>query len=332
MPKSRKRAITLPRPLAADAQQLFDARQNNPADAGRTLIAHEVAITRRHRCRRAEVHMEVISRVFRAALAILALTAAVGWPSGVYAQDIAHGRSLFIDSCKSCHGRPENNVHLIVEHGGNNPVGIVTAWIKNPMWMVDFLSWPSQDVLDVAAYLGMFLDVRPAPVIEYYHAAFDHYFVTSSADEIAKLDEGTIAGWARTGKQFNAYPRMDADPSLVGVCRFFSTAFGPKSSHFYAPVGRECDAVTRNADWTFEGETFIVEVPDDTGTANCPIGTQPVYRLYNNGQGGAPNHRYTMEKSVRDEMLAKGYVPEGKGPLGIVMCSPSWEIAPPAVP
>jgi len=40
-------------------------------------------------------------------------------------------------------------------------------------------------------------------VVEYYHAAFDHYFITSIADEITKLDNGTIVGWARTGQSFN---------------------------------------------------------------------------------------------------------------------------------
>ena len=33
--------------------------------------------------------------------------------------------------------------------------------------------------------------------VEYYNATLDHYFVTASADEIAKLDAGAFAGWAR---------------------------------------------------------------------------------------------------------------------------------------
>jgi hypothetical protein len=45
--------------------------------------------------------------------------------------------------------------------------------------------------------------IRPA--IEYYHAAFDHYFVTDIPDEIVKLDNGTFVGWARTGLQFNVH-------------------------------------------------------------------------------------------------------------------------------
>ncbi len=154
--------------------------------------------------------------------------------------------------------------------------------------------------------------------IEYYHAAFDHYFVTSIADEITKLDNGTFKGWARTGESFPVYADYPANASQV--CRFFSTAFDPKSSHFYTPSAGECTTVKANPDWEFEGDVFTVPVPDAAG--NCAAGTSPVYRLYNDGQGAAPNHRYTVSLAVRDTMLAKGWVPEGYGDLGVVMCAP----------
>jgi hypothetical protein len=48
-----------------------------------------------------------------------------------------------------------------------------------------------------------------------------------------------------------------------------------------------------------------------------------VYRLYNDGQGGAPNHRYTTDFAVRAQMIAHGWVPEGYGDLGVIMCSPN---------
>lgn len=76
-----------------------------------------------------------------------------------------------------------------------------------------------------------------------------------------------------------------------------------------------------NADWEFEGEVFTVPVPDAAG--NCAVGTAPVYRLYNEGQGAAPNHRYTTSLAVRATMLGKGCrIAEGYGPLGVVMCAP----------
>jgi hypothetical protein len=156
-----------------------------------------------------------------------------------------------------------------------------------------------------------------ATVVEYYHAAFDHYFVTAIADEIAKLDAGTFTGWQRTGLEFNAY--TDSPGGSVPVCRFFSTSFGSKSSHFYTPDPAECAKVKQNSDWQFEGNVFNIDFAAADGT--CNTGWQPVYRLYNNGQGSAPNHRYTTSLAVRSQMIAAGWIPEGNG-IGVVMCAP----------
>ena len=38
--------------------------------------------------------------------------------------------------------------------------------------------------------------------IEYYHAAFDHYFITRIPEEIDALDTGRFTGWTRTGRGF----------------------------------------------------------------------------------------------------------------------------------
>lgn len=157
-----------------------------------------------------------------------------------------------------------------------------------------------------------------ATAIEYYHQAFDHYFITAIADEITKLDNGTFVGWARTGKSFKVYTSTAS--GLNPVCRFFSTAFAPKSSHFYTPLPAECTVVKANPNWMFEDEVFFIAVPTVDGT--CPAGTSPVYRVYNNGQGAAPNHRYTTDLAVRTAMLALGWIPEGYGPIGVIMCAP----------
>ncbi len=160
-------------------------------------------------------------------------------------------------------------------------------------------------------------DLPPvAAAIEFYHAGFDHYFVTSIPDEVTKLDNGTFAGWVRTGKSFNV-----GAPGTQDVCRFFSTSFGAKSSHFYTALASECDTVKNNKDWQFEGPVFTMALPDAAGT--CPSGTVPVYRLYNNGQGGAPNHRLTIDATVRTEMLNKGWIAEGSGAAGVGMCAPA---------
>jgi len=155
-------------------------------------------------------------------------------------------------------------------------------------------------------------------VIEYYHADWDQYFVTAIPEEIARLDDGSVVGWARTGRQFKAYP-LGASQG-VNVCRFFSIAATPRSSHFYTPFPAECAAVMENADWLLEGNVFRIDVPASNGT--CASGTIPVYRVYNNGQGGAPNHRYTVDAGVRAQMIAQGWIPEGYGPSGVIMCAP----------
>ena len=157
------------------------------------------------------------------------------------------------------------------------------------------------------------------PLIEYFHAGFGHYFITSILDEISKLDNGTFTGWARTGLQFNAYAAPSANS--VPVCRFFSAAFAPKSSHFYTPFATECASRQADSTWTLEStDAFDIAVPAADGS--CAAGLTPVYRLYNNGQGGAPNHRYTTDLTARAQMIGQGWVPEGLGPNGVEMCSP----------
>ncbi|HVF64061.1 MAG TPA: matrixin family metalloprotease [Casimicrobiaceae bacterium] len=154
-------------------------------------------------------------------------------------------------------------------------------------------------------------------VVEYHHAGFDHYFVTHLVAEIVKLDDGTFAGWTRTGRSINAY--TGTSPGTAAVCRFFSASFAPKSSHFYTSFADECQTVRQNPRWTFEGEVFHMLVPNAQG--GCTSGSTPVYRLYNAGRGGAPNHRFTTDSALRAQMLAQGWVGEGLG-TGVTMCAP----------
>jgi uncharacterized delta-60 repeat protein len=156
------------------------------------------------------------------------------------------------------------------------------------------------------------------PVTEFYHAGFDHYFMTALTSEIQALDNGVFGDWSRTGQTFNAYANAPADST--SVCRFFSAAFAPKSSHFYTPDAAECAYLKTGPIWLFEGVVFNLPVPDAAG--NCPAGSNPVYRLYNSGQGGAPNHRYTTSLDIRTQMMGKGWIPEGYGPIGVIMCAP----------
>ena len=153
--------------------------------------------------------------------------------------------------------------------------------------------------------------------VEYYHAGFDHYFITAESAEIAALDGGAFGGaWVRTGESFKV--ESAATTGTSQVCRFFSNSFSPKSSHFYTANVTECvDIRLKNPDWTFEGYAFNARTPDSAG--NCGSDTK-VYRLYNNGQGGAPNHRFTTSTSTRATMIQKGWVAEGYGE-GVTFCS-----------
>lgn len=142
--------------------------------------------------------------------------------------------------------------------------------------------------------------------------------MTALPDEIAKLDNGTFAGWSRTGQAFDVF--VSGTPDTSEVCRFFSTSFAPKSSHFYTPSASECASVKANPNWQFEAAVFNVVLPNADGT--CAQGTQPLYRLYNDGMGAAPNHRYTTDLDTFTIMQQLGWKPEGAG-VGVIACVPA---------
>jgi hypothetical protein len=158
------------------------------------------------------------------------------------------------------------------------------------------------------------------PAVEYYYAAWNFYFETAFPAEIAALDGGAFGGvWQRTGQQFNVYALAGAPASSSTVWRFFSTIFAPKSSHFYTGIMSEYNSLLVNPNWELEGPVFNTPMPAADGT--CPVGSIPIYRLYNNNAGGAPNHRFTTDTNVRAQMIAAGWTPEGFG-IGVVFCSP----------
>ena len=180
------------------------------------------------------------------------------------------------------------------------------------------------NVLSVVQYRGeQFCPPNVVTVaVEYYYAAWDYYFVTAFQEEIATLDGGAFGGvWQRTGETFNVWPQPN--PSASPTCRFFSTAFAPKSSHFYTPFPAECAALKNSADWRSEGVAFYVQIPAAFGTGNgsCPTGTVALYRAYNNGIGGAPNHRYTTDPVTLNTMITQGWVFEGEANQGLCVCS-----------
>ncbi len=162
-------------------------------------------------------------------------------------------------------------------------------------------------------------------VIEFYSPEKDHYFLSASPEEIARLDSGAEPGWKRTGQRFKAWLRPEGAPvGVMPVCRFY--AAGP-SSHFYSLNPSDCDwlrqleqmqrmqaqdAGKQFLGWGYEGTAFY-SLPPQNGV--CPGGTTTVYRSYNKGVTGS-NHRFTGDARQRAAMLVQ-WADEGAA-----FCSP----------
>jgi len=155
-------------------------------------------------------------------------------------------------------------------------------------------------------------------VIEYYNAALDHYFITWVAAEIANLDAGlTPTRWTRTGYSFKAY--VSSQPGTSPVCRYYIPP-GKGDSHFFGRGLAECAATgASHPDFVLEQSDFMYVYLPSAGA--CPAGTVPVYRAFSNRPDA--NHRYMTDRGVRDQMSARGWLPEGDGPDLVVMCAPA---------
>jgi hypothetical protein len=75
-----------------------------------------------------------------------------------------------------------------------------------------------------------------------------------------------------------------------------------------------------HAAWEYEAIAFYIQLADANGL--CSGGTIPLYRAYNNGMGGAPNHRYTTSLTILTQMEAAGWVFEGNGNTKVFACVP----------
>ena len=170
-------------------------------------------------------------------------------------------------------------------------------------------------------FAGASAAVPPAPVtvVEYYHAAFDHYFVTSLAPEIAALDSGRSPAGRAPGAAFavlsDARPRGTASP----VCRFY---IPPQhgDSHFFSASPAECADDPRQDRRRSQlqrlrrgdAERVLHRAARHRRPARARRARAPVYRLWN--QRADSNHRYTTERGIKAYMQSKGYVAEGYGP------------------
>jgi len=159
--------------------------------------------------------------------------------------------------------------------------------------------------------------IAPVTVVEYYNAVLDHYFITWLANEQANLDAGnTPTKWNRTGYSFRAF--TTAQTGTSPVCRYYlPPEFG--DSHFFGRGTAECNATgAAHPQFVLEDPQFMQMFLPVAGS--CPAGTVPIYRVFSNRPDA--NHRYMTDRSVRDQMVAKGWLAEGDGPDLVVMCAP----------
>jgi hypothetical protein len=156
--------------------------------------------------------------------------------------------------------------------------------------------------------------------VEFYNAARNHFFVTANADEANLLDTGTFEGWTRTGQQWNVFP--SGTGGGTPVCRFYGRPEAGLDSHFYSGSPAECASVAARfaTAWILESSNVFKAQLPNPGNGACPIATIPLYRVYN-GRADV-NHRFSTSRSLRDAMVAQGWIAEGYGDAAVALCVP----------
>jgi YVTN family beta-propeller protein len=204
---------------------------------------------------------------------------------------------------------------------GAHPVGVTPSRVfeASDRLLVLNTNGSNPDSLTIATKQNTITGTEIAT--EFYHAGFNHYFHTADTTETELILDGLFDdNWHRTFEFWRVW--TEPGPGRVPVCRFFSPSFAPKSSHFYTPYPVECATLQAGGVWTLESDAvFYLALTDTAG--NCGAGTIPLYRTYNNGSSGAPNHRYMVSRAVRDQMVADGWTAEGNGPDVIFACMPT---------
>ncbi len=159
------------------------------------------------------------------------------------------------------------------------------------------------------------------PMIEYYFAALDYYFITSRAGDVALLD--TATGWARTGKSFKVYTAQQSGTVAVNRYYFDQIAVAnSRGSHFYTVVQAEKDALASLNPSNLQSPRLpFNEGPDSYAFSaavegvggSCAAGQTPVYRIFR-GQTrfpDNPNHRFTTDTAIYNSFVALGWDGEG---------------------
>jgi hypothetical protein len=91
------------------------------------------------------------------------------------------------------------------------------------------------------------------------------------------------------------------------VYRFFGIPGKGPNSHFFTRDRAECYVVDKSGQWSLEGVPFYANTPAEDAT--CIWRGVPLYRLWR--PYGDSNHRYTTDRIVVAETVARGWVDEG---------------------
>jgi len=205
---------------------------------------------------------------------------------------------------------PANGYTVLFRNGGLSP---------NAAWIAGYVFHP------FTGFSTGLIAIND-PVIEYYNASLDHYFISMSQPDIDALDSGRFAGWKRTGEVFNAWTAKSelggdfgsTPPNMGPVCRLYLPPIDG-DSHFFSASPTECnDARSQHPEYIFESSlAFYASIPN-IQTCECLYDQVPVYRLWNARIDS--NHRYTTSTAIRDLMRSRGYIAEGYGPNSVAMC------------
>ena len=155
--------------------------------------------------------------------------------------------------------------------------------------------------------------------VEFYNASLDHYFISGLAPDIDALDSGRISGWTRTGRVFGVFPSQAAGGAgVTPVCRIIIPP-PHGDSHFFGRSLQECTETLAKFPFMSQEtpDAFFITLPV---AGVCAPGTTPVYRVFSNRADA--NHRYMIDRTLRDQMAAMGWTIEGDGPDFVVMCAP----------
>ncbi|WP_171163647.1 hypothetical protein [Usitatibacter palustris] len=168
------------------------------------------------------------------------------------------------------------------------------------------LLWTSGDVAICPA-------ANPRVLREYHHSTLDHYYMASSNEEIAWIDQGGAGqGWARTGQVWTTRDVQRCQtPSFTPVYVFYGTpGIGP-NSHYYTANPLECGYLRNTVGWSYVSAPFGALMPLQSGVCppNAPFGLRLFYN--NRAAQNDSNHRYVSDPAIAAQMRERQWIDYG---------------------